>query len=49
MSNFLECEECHKIDATVQKRICGYSEELYETEEWEIVCDDCEQEHLNDI
>lgn len=46
----LKCSSCGKQDKTVALIECGYSKEIGGVEVVkEIVCDDCEHEHLMDI
>ncbi len=46
---YLKCQECGKEDETVSKLFCGYAIEIGNTEVEEIICDNCEHEHLMDI
>jgi len=46
---YLICQVCGKSDETVKHIKCGYSDEIDNEIVWEIICEDCEQEHLNDI
>jgi len=48
-TKYLTCKECGKKDKTVKRRLCGYSRELYNEDVIEVICDDCEYEHLLDI
>ena len=45
------CPECKKIKPTneVYVRNCGYQREINEIEYQEMICNDCEQEHLGAI
>ena len=45
----LTCESCGKEKEDVCERECVYSREINDTEVLEIICDDCEHEHLMDI
>ena len=47
---FLKCSGCGKADKTVARINCGYQAEVNENPNCEeIVCEDCEHEHLMDI
>lgn len=46
---YLQCEKCGKRDETVQKIECGYQREINNEHVFEVICDDCEQKHLDDI
>lgn len=46
---YLQCEECGKRDETVEKIECGYQLEINNKHVFEVICDACEQEHLNEI
>jgi anaerobic ribonucleoside-triphosphate reductase len=46
---YLTCPFCGKKDETVRERECGYQREVNDEEVLEIICDECEQEHLWDI
>ena len=46
---WIQCEYCQQYKPDVQERACGYSLEIYDTIAMEIVCDDCEQGHRDDI
>lgn len=47
---YLTCDSCGKTDETVQERACGYSADVgNDLEDYEIVCDDCEHQHIMDI
>jgi hypothetical protein len=43
------CQVCHQAKPDVRERACGYSADINGTEVMEVICDSCEQEHLNDI
>lgn len=43
------CEECELEKESVHLRACGYHEDVNNTEVLEIVCDECERKHLDDI
>ena len=43
------CEYCGKATPDVRKRLCGYSQEIHGTDVVEVICDDCEHEHLINI
>lgn len=45
----LICQFCGKQDETVQEIECGYVRELYNESSLEIICDECEYEHIMDI
>ena len=45
----LTCDVCGKSKPDVQERICAFSLEIHDEARVEIVCDDCEQEHCDDI
>ena len=45
----LTCTSCGKSDETVQERFCGYHQDISGRDVYEVVCDDCEHEHLMDI
>ena len=49
MKKKLKCQICEKSDDTVKELNCGYVEELSGKEVKEIICEDCEHEHLMDI
>lgn len=43
------CQVCGKSDDTVYERACGYSMDINGTEVLEMICDDCEEQHCDDI
>lgn len=44
------CSECGKSDETVYGRNCGYSADVGNNpNDWEVVCDACEEQHCLDI
>jgi hypothetical protein len=43
------CQVCGKSDDTVYERACGYSMDINGTEVLEMICDDCEGQHCDDI
>lgn len=45
----LVCYKCGKQDETVYERICAYQKEINGIEHLETICDDCEQQHRDDI
>lgn len=45
----MKCDDCEKEKPDVSERFCGYSEEINGTQVLEVVCDECEHEHLMDI
>lgn len=49
MKRKLQCSNCHKQDKTVKRRACGYESDLYETKKMEVVCDECEEEHIRNL
>ena len=44
-----KCTQCGRENDTVMERACGFTEEIHGKIEMEVVCDDCEYEHLGDI
>ncbi len=49
MKKLRVCESCGKKNKTVEERWCGYHQEVDGKKLVEIVCDACEQQHLDDI
>lgn len=49
MKEYLTCYQCSKSDETVKERACGYHKELFDEVKMEVICDDCEWEHTQDI
>lgn len=45
----LICQGCGKQDETVREIECGYVRELFDESVLEIICDECEYQHLMDI
>ena len=46
----LQCEDCGKVDDTVEFRACAYAEDVNgDPNQMEVVCDDCENQHIMDI
>lgn len=45
----LKCDQCDQEKSDVEERACGYCLEIYETVQLEVICDECEQEHCDDI
>ena len=48
----LTCEGCGKTDETVRERSCGYELDVNDADPEdciEVVCDDCEDEHCDEI
>lgn len=43
------CTECKKTNEFVRYRFCGYTQEIHGRYQYELVCDDCEHEHMMDI
>lgn len=44
-----KCEDCGAINDTVRQRNCGYEEEICNKSYPEVVCDECEIQHLAEI
>lgn len=49
MKRVLKCRECGKQDETVHKRLCAYEQEINDKDVSEIICDDCEENHREEI
>ena len=49
MDNTLLCEVCGRQDDTVSIQNCGYEEEINGTIVSEVICEECEQNHRDDI
>lgn len=45
------CPVCKKLKSVkeVYKRLCGYELDINRKEVIELICNDCEQEHCNEI
>ena len=46
---FMICEDCGEDKDDVQERLCPYSLEIYNEEEWVFICDVCEHERWMDV
>lgn len=47
---YMTCGSCGKSDATVSYRACGYSADVdNDPNDYEVICDDCEYQHVLDI
>jgi len=44
-----KCEVCGKQNETVRKRICAYELEIKGSEVFEVVCNDCENAHREEV
>lgn len=49
VSEYLVCYSCHKAKPDVRERACAFTLDVWNKEKLEIICDECEQEHIWDI
>jgi len=47
--DYLACARCGKRDATVRRRICAFSQQVYGEEIEETICDECEDTHRKEV